>query len=149
MLLSEGINLFPDQTVWIQLAIFLAVFFVVNRLVFQPVLKILNLRREKTGGDLSKIKALEEEQALLLKRYEEELALAKREAQKEKEMIRREGELVAHQMTHQARVDSLEQIAKIKEEIAIASQKARQELEGKAEQLSRSIGSKVLGRNLQ
>lgn len=149
MLLSEGINLFPDRTVWIQLVIFLTVFFAFNRLIFQPVLKILNLRREKTGGDLAKIKALEEEQALLLKRYEGELALAKREAQKEKEMIRSAGELAAHQMIHQARVDSLEQIAKIKEEIARASQKARQELEAKAEQLSRAIGSKVLGRNLQ
>ena len=98
---------------------------------------------------MAKIVALEKEQAILLHKYEEQMNAAKREAQKEKELIRREGELAATKIIHQARVDSLEQIAKIKEEIVKASQKARHELEEKAASLSRSIGAKVLGRNLQ
>lgn len=149
MLLSEGINLFPDRTVLAQLAIFLVVFFALNRLVFQPVLSILNLRREKTDGDREKIKILEAERDRLLKSYEAKLGEAKREALKEREMIRKEGELVANKMIHQARVESLEQIAAMKEEIAQASQKAREELETKAVSLSKSIGVKVLGRNFQ
>ena len=48
LLASSSINLLPDLTILPQLAVYLCVFFVLNRWVIQPVLRILQRRNELT-----------------------------------------------------------------------------------------------------
>lgn len=148
MLLSTEIQLFPDRTLFIQLGIFLAVVFCLNHFVFQPVLKILRLRRAKTEGDRKKITEIVQKTEQLMKEYEAKMQEAKKEAFQIKEGIRREGREQGLNIVQEARQASLTQIEKIKKEIAGAATQATAQLESQAEVLSRQIAEKVLGRPL-
>lgn len=148
MLLATEINLFPDKTIFIQLGIFLVVLFALNALVFQPVLKILRLRRSKTEGDREKLEDLNRQTTQIVKEYEDKMSQAKAEAFAMKEAIRKEGELQGQRIVQEARAASLAQIEKMKQEIQSAAQKTGEELERQSDLLSRNIAEKVLGRSL-
>lgn len=148
MLLSTEINLFPDRTLFIQLGIFLAVVFCLNHFVFQPVLKILKLRKARTEGDRKKIEEVVQKTQNLMKEYEAKMQEAKKEAFQIKEAIRKEGHEQGLIIVQEARQASQTQIEKIKKEIASASLQAGSQLESQADILSRQIAEKVLGRPL-
>lgn len=148
MLLSTEIQLFPDRTLFIQLGIFLAVVFSLNQFVFKPVLKILKLRRLRTEGDRKKIEEVAQKTQNLIKEYEAKMQEAKKEAFQIKEALRKEGHEQSLNIVQEARQASTAQIEKIKKEIAAAGSQATAQLESQAENLSRQIAEKVLGRPL-
>lgn len=158
MLLASAIKLIPETRaeaidMVVQVGILMGVFLVVavslNFLVFQPVLRILKLRRSKTSGDRIRLEELSAQTEALIKEYEAKMAEAKGEAFAVKETIRKEGELQGQRMIQEARAANHAQIEKLKEEIQNASRKAGKELERESEVLSRSIAEKVLGRSLE
>lgn len=149
MLLSSEINLFPDQTVFVQLLIFLSVLAALNILVFKPLLKVLQLRRSKTEGDLKRIGEVQAKAMTVMKEYEGKIKEARLEAFRMKEEIRREGESEATRIIQEARQAGLAQVEKIKREIEDSCKMAEKDLELQSEILSRSIAEKVLGRSLQ
>lgn len=149
MLLSSEINLFPDQTVFVQLLIFLSVLVSLNLLVFKPLLKVLQLRRSKTEGDQKRIEEIQAKATAVMKEYEEKIKQARLEAFRVKEEIRREGEAETTRIIQEARQAGFAQLEKIKKEIEDSCKMAEKDLELQAEVLSRSIAEKVLGRSLQ
>jgi F-type H+-transporting ATPase subunit b len=48
--MDHGPVLIPDATLFVQLALFIASYFVLRFLVFKPYLRLLELRRERTEG---------------------------------------------------------------------------------------------------
>lgn len=96
VLASGGINLLPDVTVFPQLVVYLAVFFVLNRWVIQPALKILARRNELTLASEAqssekqmKITELQTEVAAALKAARQEVLLAEEEKRKSTEAAAR------------------------------------------------------------
>lgn len=148
MLLSSDIQLMPDRTFFLQLAIFLVVAVSLNHLVFKPILKIIQLRRSKTEGDRKKIHAVVEKTDQLMKEYEAKMAAAKKEAFQLKESLKRAGEEEGHRMVQEAREVGRSEIEKIKKEIAASSDRALKVLEEQGKTLGKSLAEKVLGRSL-
>ena len=138
----------PDKTLFFQLGIFFIVALSLNHFVFKPVLKILNLRKSRTKGDKARIEELTAKTENLIKEYETKLKEAKLEGMKVKDSIRREGEEQGHKIVHEAKQASLAQIGKIKDEIAMESQRATAQLKTHAETLGKELAEKVLGRSL-
>lgn len=148
MLLSTEIQLFPDKTIIYQLAIFLVVAVVLNYCVFKPILRIIQLRQSRTEGDRLKIKELKEKTEKMMREYEEKIQRAKAEALKAKEIIRREGDEQGHKIIQEARQASLSEMERIKKEVALAGEKASEDLESQAKQLAQNLAEKILDRPL-
>lgn len=148
-MLASEIQLFPDETVFIQLAIFLLVLVGLNHFVFKPVLKLIRLRKERTEGEKGRLEELQEKTEGLVREYESKIVLAKQEGFKIKEGIRREGEALGQKVVQEAKQASLSQLEKIKKEIEKETEGATKQLEREAEVLSQTLAEKVLGRALE
>lgn len=145
-MLGEEVQLLPDKTIFIQLAIFLVVAVALNHFVFRPILKILALRRAKTKEEGEKLQGLSERTETLVKDYETKIKEAKQEGFKIKESIRREGETQAQKVVLEARKASLSQMETIKETIEKETEAASKKLEKGAEDLAKTLAEKILGR---
>lgn len=148
MLLEAEIRLLPDWTFFVQLAIFLVVMVCLNGLVFQPVLRLLRLRKSRTEGDRKRIEELKEKTQDLMKEYAQKIQEAKREAFIMKEALRKEGNEQGQKIIQEAKQAGLTQIEKAKTEIEGLAKTCTEQLETHADVLSRQIAEKVLGRSL-
>lgn len=147
-MLAEAINLFPDKTFFIQLALFLVVLTVLSRFVFKPLLKILELRRQHTAGERKKMEELARRTETMMKEYEARMTAARQEAIGLKESIRREGQEAGSKLVQESKEAAKLQIEKVKQEIKISSDEAVGELEKQAKLLGVEMAEKVLGRKV-
>lgn len=147
-MLAAEVQLTPDKTFFVQLAIFLVVLVALNHFVFKPVLRVIRLRREKTKGELAKIEALTKETEKLVKEYEDKIHEARKEAFQMKETIRREGEAQGQKIIQEARQASLTQMEQARRAIQKETETATQKLEAQAKGMSRTLAEKLLGRPL-
>lgn len=145
MMLSE-VQILPDKTLWVQLAIFLAVLAALNHLIFKPVLRVIRLRREKTSGDRARIEALAKKTEGLVKEYEDKIYQARKEAFQMKEAIRREGDAQGQKIIQEARQASLAQMEKASQAIQKETESAAKKLEAEAQKMSQTLTEKLLGR---
>ena len=146
-MLAEEVQLLPDKTLFIQLAIFLVVAVALNHFVFKPVLRLILLRRTRTKGEREKLEGLQQKTEGLMKEYEAKILKARQEGFKIKESIRREGEAQGQKIIHEAKQASMGQMDLVKKEIEKETEAATKELEKEAENLSQTLAEKVLGRN--
>ncbi|HEY3497548.1 MAG TPA: ATP synthase F0 subunit B [Polyangiaceae bacterium] len=144
--LSGGVTLDFDNTVVFQIAIFVVLMFVLEPLLFAPVLRVFAAREERTEGARARARELEEKAGELLRRYERELERVNRVAAEERDRLRsettrleaeilREAREVANRIVDDGRRRTAEEIAKI-----------RFELGKESERMSREIVTQVLGR---
>lgn len=145
-MLAEEIQLLPDKTFFIQLAIFLGVVVSLNYFVFKPVLKLIQLRRTRTKGEKEKLEDLKNKTESLIKEYEGKLLKAKQEGFQIKESIRKEGEVQAQKVIHEAKQAGLAQLEKARGAIEKETEAASKHLEKEAQNLGKSLAEKILGR---
>lgn len=140
-----GVSLDFDNTVLFQIAIFVFLWFVLQPLLFQPVLRIFALREERTEGARAKARALEERAGELLKRYEKELERVHRVAATERERLRQETSQLEAEILHQARQATTKILEDGRRRIESEAQRIRFDLGRESEQISRRIVEKALG----
>ncbi|MBU4485115.1 ATP synthase F0 subunit B [bacterium] len=145
---TPHIQLIPDWTVFIQIAIFIAVTLVLNLLVFKPIVKILKRRHEATSGAMNYASELEEKAEGKLKDYELRIKQAMEEARTLKESIRREGEIKRDELLTKTRHEIADIFKETKENIQKESLLAEKRLEEKIEMLSIEIAEKILEREI-
>ena len=80
-----------DYTLFIQIANFLFLLFILNILLFRPIRKILSRRAEETNSSKSMMGDFQNRAAQYEKELEENIAGARREGYKEKEDLKDEG----------------------------------------------------------
>ena len=147
-MLASELQLMPDKTFFVQLAIFLLVAIGLNYLVFQPVLRILSLRKTRTKGEQEKVRLLNAKTEQMVRDYEKKMQDARVEALKIKEEIRREGEVQGQKMIKEAREASLQEMAKIRQTLDSSKEEAKHALEKEAEVLGKQVAEKLLGRSI-
>lgn len=139
-----GIQLIPDGSLFIHIALILLMIWILNRTFFRPINKILASRAKNTGGRSG------EAQEILNQVREKEVAFdsAMRES-------REKGYDVIEKSRAKAVASRQEQINQVKEEVStlisnekaeIASQadKARKDITKEAEKLAEKISSNIL-----
>ena len=145
---AESIQLVPDGTLFIHIAIILLMVFVLNRTLFRPVNRMLEERERRTRGRSDEARKTTEQVEESLRQYER----SRREARVESyhTMERQRAEAVGERQRRMAVVRD-EIGGKVEEEkkaIRDQSAEARATLENEARRVAASVSTQILGRSV-
>jgi F-type H+-transporting ATPase subunit b len=137
-----------DHTILVQMANFIILVLVLNHLLYKPLLKILDERKEKIEGTLEEAERMMEEAERKLDEYNNRIRQARQQAQQ----IVAEGRLKAAEeqkrVLAEVRKEAEERLEKLQKELEAQKASAREVLRRQAEALSIRIAERVLGRSL-
>ena len=136
-----------NWTMVMQIINFLVLMIVLNKLLFQPILNIIDERKAATEGKEADAKNMEQESESIVNKYNEKIKQAKIDATSKKQEIKGLGSKEEEKIISAARQEGEEVVNKIKDEIAKEVESARQNLTEQAKQMSEMIFTKLLGRN--
>lgn len=143
---AESIQLVPDGTIVVHIAIIITMVFVLNRLLFRPINNILEEREHRTRGRSGEaretIKRVEES----LANYENSLRKARAEGYRLLEQKQAEAFGARQQKISLVRQEVEKQVEEEKGVIREQADEARATLEGEAARIAAGISSQILGR---
>ncbi len=137
-----------NHTILVQMVNFIVLVLVLNHLLYKPLLRILDERREKIEGTLEEAERMMEEAERKLEEYNSRIRQARQQAQqivadgKQKASDEHKRILVTVRKDAEARLEQLQK------ELEAQKESARQVLRRQAEVLSIRIAEKMLGRSL-
>ncbi|TMQ18819.1 MAG: ATP synthase F0 subunit B [Deltaproteobacteria bacterium] len=137
-----------DLTVVVQFALFLVLFFVANRLLFQPYLQLRERRKAGIEGAREEAERMTAEADAKLAEYDRRLAGARDRANEEGRKIRLEAARHEREVTDQARAATQKAIDEAHAEMRRETDAARAQLMPQADALARAISAKLLGREV-
>jgi len=139
----------PDIGFPIQIVLFLVLWFVLKRWLFDPTLRVLEARRERTTGQLAEAERLQEETARMREEYEAKLQQARAGAREEAARIREEMEAEEARVFEAARTEAAEIVQGVRARVAAEVEAARATMVRDAAELSVEAAEKILGRRVQ
>lgn len=144
LLFAESIQLFPDGTIFIHVALILAMIWILNRTLYRPINKVLAARERNKGGHSSEaaeiIAGVEEKEA----RYNKEMLDARSagyaliEKEQKKAVTAREKKL------GETKVEVAEKVETGKAELEKQSSEAEAALRKDAEKMAERIAAGIL-----
>ncbi|OPY14452.1 MAG: ATP synthase subunit b [Syntrophus sp. PtaU1.Bin005] len=138
-----------DYTFWIQLVNFLLLIFILNIVLYKPVMGILEKRKGQIEGAEQEIRDLnltiEQKEA----RYEEKLRLAKNDALEQKKEIVRQGSDEAKGVLDAARAEIPKMVEQFEAKVSKEVNEARRILREQSENIATEIAEKVMGRSIK
>ena len=135
-----------NHSLFFQLASFLLLLFVLNRIMFRPLRQVMSEREVLLTGMSDEISSVEKTYAEIGQKIESQESTARREASKLRDEIEASGQQSAATVLEQAREQINALKAKAKEETAAQLAAARQEIEREAAAISDQMIASVLGR---
>jgi F-type H+-transporting ATPase subunit b len=142
------VTVIPDYTLLIQMATFVALIFILNFLLYRPILSILERRKKQLDELENEIKLFKESVDKKAAEYDEKLTKAKTSASDLKKEIISEGSQQAKNIIDAVRNEIPAMTQEFQKKMDKEMQAARQILEGRSRQLSMEIAEKVLGRRI-
>ena len=145
-LAENSIQLVPDGTLFLHIALILVMVFVLNHTLFKPINRILEEREKRTGGRSGEARGILRRVEEKTANYERSLREARAEGYRLMEQVRAEAmqERQSVLNTIRAEVDRL--IMEQKEAIAAQTEEARATLGSDARRVAREIGERILHR---
>jgi F-type H+-transporting ATPase subunit b len=137
-----------DSTLFYQIVNFLLLIYILNVLLYKPILKILDERKKKLQGSEDEIKALQQTVEQKTAEYEEKIRLAKLEAMSQRNEIQKEGAEEGKKIIDGAKEDIAKMMEDFKVKMAGEMDEARLILNTQSRAISLEIAEKVLGRSL-
>ena len=143
---AESIQLIPDGTILIHIVIIISMVFVLNRLLFKPVLRTLSDREARTHGRTDEARETIRKVGENLSRYENSLRQARAEGYSllEQQQAAANGE--RQRKVSEVRREVEAQLGEEKNEIQSQAERARATLLGEAERVATEIKTQVLRR---
>ena len=137
-----------NYTLLIQFLNFLVLLFLLNVLLFKPVLKAIN-KREKTLGSLfDNVDGIKADAVSLEQAYEEGSRERKRPVLEGKEAALMEAQKSSMRLIEVARTELADELVKVKAEIERQNKRIYDALKGEVEKLSTEVAEKILKRSL-
>jgi len=143
---ENSIQLVPDGTLLLHIAIILVMVYVLNATLFKPINRILEAREKRTRGRLSEAEEILRDVSGKLSEYERSLRQARGESYSFTEQERTAAMQERQQKVHEMRQQLAESMAKEKETIQRQADEARGLLEVESRRIAHEIGSRVLSR---
>lgn len=143
------VQVLPDLTFFVQMAIFLVLVFVLNALLYKPILNIIDRRKKQLEELENEIKLFNESVNTKAAEYEEKLKQAKANAAELKKAIIQEGNEQAKKIVDVVRAEIPVMTQEFQQKIGKEIQTARQILDKQSQNLSLDIAQKVLGRSVK
>ncbi len=112
----------------VQLVNFLVLVFLLNILLFKPLLKLFEERKDATEGALEEAKKLEAMKNESLEAFQKDLAAAREKAREIYNTLREEGLAEQKRIVSEAQEEALREIEKARAEIRQEAEKARKKL---------------------
>ena len=137
-----------DLTVVIQFALFLILFFVSNKLLFQPYLQLRERRKAGIDGARAEAEQMTATADAKLAEYEKSLAMARDRANEQGRKVRLDAAAHEREVTDKARATSQAAILAAQTKMRSETEAARAQLLPQADMIARSIVSKLLGREV-
>lgn len=142
----EGSIVAIDWTLLVQAVNFLIFMVLINKFLFQPLLKLMEERERELNGIYSEAEALKVKAEQLLKEVDEILAKAKEEAKKVIDAAVKEAREERERIVSQAQEEASVKVERAKEEIWQMFETEKSKLEAEAEKLAEEIVKKILGK---
>ncbi len=137
-----------DYTLFIQIVSFLTLLFLLNIIMYRPIRRIINRRKDEMAVTLN----ITEEWKNKAEKFAEELgeneAATRKEGMKEKEDLKNKGIVDERLMLQDAYSSSEQKLEEARKEIQELLQKARQSLQREVDGFSRELATKILGRGI-
>ncbi len=137
-----------DLTVFVQFALFLILFVVANKLLFQPYLQLRERRKAGIEGARAEAERMSAQAEAKLADYEKQLATARNRANEEGRKVRAEGTAHEKEVTDKARAEAQKAIDEASAKMRAETEAARLQLLPQASTLAKQIASKLLGREV-
>ena len=137
-----------DGTVFVQFALFLVLFVVANRLLFQPYLRLRERRSAGIEGARAEAERMTAQADAKLADYEKQLAVARERANAEGRKVRLEAAAHEREVTDKARAAAQAATDEAQATMRRETEAARGQLLPQADALARAISSKLLGREV-
>lgn len=137
-----------DATVIVQFVLFLVLFAIANRFLFQPYLRLRERRTQGIEGARAEAERMTAQADAKLADYEKQLAVAREGASNEARKIRAEASRIEREETDRAREKAQKAIDDAQATVRRETEAARGQLLPQADALARSIASKLLGREV-
>ena len=143
-----ALEIFPDKGIFIQVLLFALLIMPINKFLFQPVMRVLEERREQIEGARARAEAMQSDANAVLAKYETAVLGAREEVENERKARVESARDERARLTSQARSGAEEQVTKARSDVASALDDARNQLRTEATELAREAASRVLGREL-
>ena len=137
-----------DLSILYQIILFVALWLILNKILFQPYLQLLEERERRTIGAEHDSADLEHEGARLRAQYEEKIAQAQTAAYAAKDAILQEARQQREKILGQARAEAASKLEQARREIALALEKEKALAAVEAATVAGEMVSKVLGRKV-
>jgi F-type H+-transporting ATPase subunit b len=137
-----------DYSVVYQIILFLVLWVVLSKILFQPYLRLLEEREHKTTGAQHDSLDLEHEGARLRAQYEEKIAQAQAAGYATKETILQQARRERERVLTQAREEAMKLLQGVRLEVESQMQKERQFAATEAGILAQEMVNKILGRKV-
>lgn len=137
-----------DVTVLVQIVFFLALWFVLSKLLFKPYIALVEEREKKTDGLKAAAAALTAEAERLRAEYESAIRKATEEGAAAKEAILQEARATRERLLAEARAQAANRLAAVREEIKKELQRGRTEAGAQAAVIAGQMAEKILGRKI-
>jgi F-type H+-transporting ATPase subunit b len=138
-----------NLTLIIQLFIVLTLVVILSQVVFKPFLSILQERKDRVKRAEEQARDLQHRAENLMERYRESIAVAHAQGATIRERIRKESLAKEMEILQKATDEANRMIQEIKVRITDEMEAARAGLHSRAQNLSREIAERILGRSLQ
>ncbi|MBI3398910.1 MAG: ATP synthase F0 subunit B [Deltaproteobacteria bacterium] len=135
-------------TLLYQVGGFFILYFILNALLYKPVLKILEERDKNIAGTKKEAEALEAELQKRLLEYKNKLNEAKTKAQEERLRLRQKGLDKEREILENAQKDSQDSLMEAKEKLVKDVKSALTQLKEESKIISKDIAEKILERKV-
>jgi F-type H+-transporting ATPase subunit b len=133
-------------TVLVQIVAFLALWFLLSKILFKPFIALLEERENRTEGLKAAAALLVAEGERLRAEYESAIAKANEEGAAVKEIILQEARQTRERLLAESRAQAAERMTAVREDIKKEMAKGRELALQEAAVIARQMAEKVLGR---
>ena len=137
-----------DFSIVYQIILFVVLWVILDKLMFQPYLHLLAERDRKTTGAQHDSSDLEHEGARLKAQYEEKIAQAQAAGYAAKDVIVQEGRQQREKILSQARDEAVGTLARARNDVASALEQERGLAAAEVSNVAGAMVAKVLGRTV-
>lgn len=137
-----------NWTFFVQVLNFLVLMFILNKILYKPILKVLDERDERIVGGREKAKELISDSDTILSSYNGKLQVAKIEALGTKNTARKEATDEANVIIAEARGKAEGIISQVQQDMAREIERVKKELEPEVGIMAATIAQQILGRKV-
>ncbi len=144
VLAFAGVQLIPDGTILIHIALILVMIFILNRTFFQSINKVLEARELQKRTNLTEAEAILLEAKKKREKLEAELLKARMEGYQIIEDVRKQALAEVQSEIQAIKTEITSKVAEEKANIQKEAEKAKKEIKKQAEKLAEKISNRIL-----